>query len=221
MQTKLHTPGDDALRDLVLRQLEWELQNGAQDIAVSASQGAVTLTGFAHTLHDKRIAAKAAKAVCGVRAIANDIQVRASRRTDGAIARDIVHALTLDAEVRATSIRAQVMNGLVTLEGVVDRYRQREAAAVCVAHVQGVRRIVNNITLTPALSIGEIKTRIDEALHRNANKNAGNIIVSAVEGVVTLTGRVCSFAERDEAMNAAWAAPGVIRVENQISVNPC
>src|SRR5579872_4246079 len=157
MQTKLHTQTDNNLRDSVLRQLEWEPRIASQDIAVAANDGAVTLTGFVHSFFEKRAAETAAKGVYGVRAIANDIQVKSSGRTDPEIARDVIEAMRIDMSVPDSQIKAAVNNGFVTLDGSVEWHFQRDAAERCAARVSGVRSVDNNIVLKSHVSTAVVR----------------------------------------------------------------
>ena len=120
MQTMMEKATDKQLREAVLRQLEWAPEIASQDISVSAKEGTVTLTGFVHSYAEKVAGEKAAKSVYGVRAVANDIEVKPMTRTDPEIARDIVHALRIDATVPDDRIKVGLQNGFVTLEGTTD-----------------------------------------------------------------------------------------------------
>jgi osmotically-inducible protein OsmY len=220
MQTKMHTQSDNHLRDAVMRQLEWDPEIVSQDIAASAKNGAVTLTGFVHTYAERIAAERCTKSVYGVKAIANDIQVKPLARTDPEIARDVLEAMKLDLYVPDTHLTASVANGFVTLEGTVDWNYQRNAAESCARRVAGVRSIVNKINLKPTVSTSEVKTKIEDALRRSAEVDARRIEVTASDGKVTLFGNVRSWFEREEAERAAWSAPGVTEVIDHISVVP-
>lgn len=220
MQTTLRTQADNRLRDLVQHQLDYEPGLFAQDIAVAVRDGTVTLTGFVHSYYDMAVAERAAKTVYGVRAVANDIQVKTLSRTDPEIARDILEAFRIDTTIPDRSITLIVSNGLVTLEGSVDWNFQREIAEHVASKVKGVQSITNRIVLKPRLSTQEIQKKIEEALRRSAEVDARRITVLASDSTVTLAGNVRSFAERQEAEKAAWAAPGVAHVIDQISIAP-
>lgn len=219
MQSKLHTETDNYLRDLVLRQLEWEPGIQAQDIAVTAKDGTVNLSGSVHTYLDKTRAEQAARSVYGVKAIANNIEVKGLSRTDPEIARDCVEAFRIDVGVPETKIKAEVSQGFVTLEGTVDWNFQRVATEKCARKVAGVRGIINKIQIKPRVSPTEVKTKIEDALRRSAELDARRISVAATDGTVTLSGNVRSFAEREQAERAAWAAPGVMNVVDHISIS--
>jgi len=211
---------DKQVREAVLRQLEWEPEVVSQDISVNAKAGAVTLTGFVHSYTEKVAAEKAAKCVYGVRAVANDIEVKPMTRTDPEIARDVITAMKLDISVPDDRLKAGIRDAFVTLEGNVEWHYQREAAESCARRVNGVRGVLNKIEVKPKVSTTEVKTKIEDALRRSAEVDAQKITVSAQDGAVTLDGNVRSWSEREAAERAAWAAPGVSRVIDHIAVVP-
>lgn len=221
MQTRTQNQPDNELRAAVAMQIDWEPEVTSPDISVAAHEGVITLTGFVHHYYEKVAAEKAAKSVYGVKAVANDIEVRTvATRTDPEIARDIVHAMTADITVPEERIKVGVNDGYVDLDGIVDWNFQRTAAAGCAHRVAGVRSVTNNITLRPSVSPTEIQTKIEGALKRSAEVDARRISVSATDGTVHLYGNVRSWPERDEAERAAWAAPGVTKVVDHIAVVP-
>jgi len=220
MQTMMEKGTDKQLREAVLRQLEWEPEVVSQDISVNAKEGAVTLTGFVHSYAEKVAGEKAAKSVYGVKAVANDIEVKPMTRTDPEITRDILEAMKLDLRVPDDRLKTGIQNGFVTLDGKVDWYYQREAAESCARKVNGVRGVTNKIEVKPTVSTTEVKTKIEDALRRSAEVDARRITVSAQDGAVTLDGNVRSWFEKEQAERAAWAAPGVSRVIDHISVVP-
>lgn len=220
MEIRTHKESDEQLRDAVLRQLEWDPQVTSNDIDVSTADRIVTLTGFVHTYAEKYAAEKAAQAVYGVRAVANDIEVKPSGvRTDPEIARDVIHTMKINITV-PEDIKAIVDQGFVTLEGSAEWDFQRRSAESCVRNVAGVRGVVNHIKVKPRVSAVQVSIKIEEALRRNAELDARRITVSATDNKVHLYGSVRSWFEREEAERAAWAAPGVAEVVDHISIVP-
>jgi osmotically-inducible protein OsmY len=219
----MKTDADTKLQHDVLAELEWDPSVDASQIGVTAKDGVVTLTGVVSSFADKMAAERAAKRVYGVRAVANDIEVKlpgGAERTDSEIAAAAVNALKWDTSVPGEAITVTVRNGWITLEGEVEWFYQKDAAERAVRLLKGVKGVVNNIKVKSRVSPGDIKDKIEEAFKRNAEIDARRITVEAHDGKVILSGRVRSWAERDEAEQAAWSAPGVTAVENHITVAP-
>ena len=208
----------------VQEELEWEPSLDASHIGVAAVQpGVVTLTGTVATYGEKVSAERAAKRVSGVRAVANDIEVRpigSLKRTDTDIAQAVLRALEWDIAVPHEKIKARVDNGWVTLDGEVALQFQRAAAENAVRRLSGVRGVSNQIGLEirPAVQPAEVKGRIEAAFRRSADIDARGIEVDAKNSMITLRGKVRTWAERDEAERAAWAAPGVLAVKDELIV---
>jgi osmotically-inducible protein OsmY len=212
----------DIKRD-VEDELRWDPDIDATDIAVSVNNGVVTLAGFVRSYMQKYQAEQDAKRVAGVLAVVNDLEVRlpnVDERPDPDIARDAVERIKSELPYVWDGIRAIVRNGWITLEGDVEWNYQRERAEEAVRRVRGVRGITNNIEVKPRVAPVEIKRKIEDALRRAAEVDASRITVETNGSEVILRGTVRSWAERDEADRAAWSAPGVARVETQITVLP-
>ena len=214
---------DSEIERDVKDELSWNPDLDATDIAVSVKKGVVTLTGFVKSYTDKFEAEAAAKRVSGVVAVANDIEVRmpsVDERPDPEIARDAVAAIKSQLPISSEKIKVIVKNGWITLEGEVEWQYQRSTAEHAVRRIKGVKGVSNMIQLKPQAQPSEIKRKIQEAFRRNAEVDSNRIVVEADGSVVTLKGTVRSWVEREEAERAAWAAPGVTSVVDQIVVSP-
>jgi osmotically-inducible protein OsmY len=205
----------------VLDELAYEPSLDADEIGVSARDGVVTLSGQLDSYAAKIAAEDAAKRVRGVKAVALDLEVRipsAMKHTDTDIARAAILALEWNATVPRDRVTLRVEDGWVTLEGQLDWDYQRQAAASAVRYLSGVRGVTNLILVKPKIATQQIKERIVGAFRRSADLDANTVRVEAVDGKVTLFGKVHSWSERSEAERAAWAAQGVSQVDNRITV---
>jgi osmotically-inducible protein OsmY len=213
---------DEQIRDDVLAELEWEPRVQPNEVGVTVRNGVVTLTGFVDSYAKKYAAQQAAHRVRGIKAVADDIEVRlptAAERSDPDLAAAVVHALELDASVPIDKLDITVSRGWVTLRGEVQWHYQREEAYKVVHRLAGVKGVTNLIVVKPRLSLQDLKQKIEEALVRSAQVDARNITVEVSNGTVTLKGTVKSWVEKAEAERQAWSAPGVIAVDNQITVS--
>jgi len=213
---------EDIERD-VKEELKWDPDLDASDIAVSAKGGVVTLAGFVKSFTDKYEAEAAAKRVAGVAAVANDLEVwlpMIDQRPDPDVAREAVAAIQSQLPISSEHIKIVVKNGWVTLEGTAEWQYQRNTAETAVRRIKGVKGVTNSIVLKPRAEPTEIKKKIQEAFKRNAQVDADRITVEANGSEVILKGSVRSWIEREEAERAAWAAPGVTKVEDRIVVSP-
>jgi len=212
---------DTDLRARVEHQLDWEPSVTSTNIGVNAHDGVVTLTGYVDSYAEKMAAERVTKQTYGVKAIADDIQVKPLMKvTDSDIAAKAVMALQSRVDVPDEKIKITVKDGWVTLDGEVNWNYQKTAAETAVKYLLGVKGFSNLIKLKPRVSTGEVKHKIEEALKRNAEVDARRISVTSSDGKVSLWGNVRSWMEREEAESAAWAAPGVTQVKNQISIVP-
>jgi osmotically-inducible protein OsmY len=214
---------DKELQDDVLDELRWEPAVNAAHIGVSARQGVITLTGHVPSFAEKYAAEQAAECVYGVKAVANELDVKlpgSSKRGDEDIAAACVRALEANYAVPDGRIKAVVRDGTVVLDGEVDWEYQRRAADSAVRYLTGVVGVANNIKITPHVSPRDVKDKIEAALKRSAEIDARRISIKIEDGKVILHGNVRSRAERMEAQRAAWGAPGVTDVENAITVVP-
>jgi osmotically-inducible protein OsmY len=214
---------DSELKRDVESELKWEPRVNEAHIGVAVEEGIVTLSGHVPSYAEKYAAEKAAKRVYGVKALADELDVKLAanvKRTDEDIARDCVSTLKANYSVPDERIKVVVRSGMVTLEGEVEWQYQREAALSAVRYLHGVIGVSNNITIKARVSPSDVKDKIKAAFHRSADIDARRIDVEVHDGRVILHGSVRSWTERDEAQQAAWGAPGVSAVENQIAVTP-
>jgi osmotically-inducible protein OsmY len=214
---------DSELQRDVLDELKWEPSVDAAHIGVAVKDGVVTLSGHVPSYAEKYAAERAAKRVHGVRAVANEIEVKlpgSSQLSDTDIAAAVAQTLKANYYVPDDKIKVSVSKGWVTLEGEVEWNHQKIAAENAIRDMAGVKGISNLITVKPRISPSQIRSKIEDALKRSAEMDAHRITVEVDGSKVTLRGTVRSWAEKEEAAREAWAAPGVTSVVNLIEVTP-
>ena len=213
---------DSQLHQDVLAELKWEPSISEEEIGVAVKDGVVSLTGFVDSYAQKYAAERVASSVAGVRAVAEDLEVKLpgqTERTDTDLAHAAVNALKWDIRVPKDKITATVEKGWIELRGEVEWQYQKWAVESAVRNLTGVKGVSNFIAVKPKkVSAYEVSTKIKDSLRRNAEVEADRIAVEAKDGTVVLRGTVRSFAEREEAEAAAWRAPGVTNVEDKLSV---
>jgi osmotically-inducible protein OsmY len=219
MATATLSRTDQEIQNSVLAELKWDAQVQPNEIGVIVKDGVVTLTGWVDSYLKKWSAEEAVLRVAGVKAVANDIEVRlANERTDGDIAQAAAHALEWDATIPADKVQATVSKGWVTLKGQVEWQYQREEAERVVRRLAGVRGVSNLIVVKPRVKAEELKKKIEDALVRNAQIDADRITVEIQGTTAVLKGTVRAWVEKKEAERVAWSAPGIMQVENRISI---
>ena len=208
------------LQRKILAELDWDPRLDASQVGVAcSSEGVVTLTGHVGTYADRISAEQLTWHIGGVKAVANDLEVKlsaASRRTDTDVAGAAVRALEWDVAVPHEQIKVTV--GWVALAGEVEWQFQRAAAEQAIRQLVGVRGVGNQIMLKPRVTADDVKGRIEAAFKRNAELEARRVQVDVQDRRVVLRGKVHSWAERQEAERAAWAAPGVAHVEDNLAI---
>ena len=212
---------DDQLRNDARDELRWEPKVDDTSIAVSAHDGVVTLRGTVGSFRTKREATTAVKRVYGTKRVDNELEVKllnADRRADADLRGDVLQALVLDTFVPST-IDAEVDDGVVTLTGTTYLNFEREEAEYVAGNIKGVTAVYNQVEVVPVPPTAEdVKHSIKKALERDAKLDAGGVNVESTNGTIRLSGRVRSWAEHDAAVDAAWAAPGVSSVEDDLLV---
>jgi osmotically-inducible protein OsmY len=214
---------DKDLKQTVENALDWDPSLDAADIGVSADEGVVTLRGNVRTYAEKYAAERVALRVFGVKAVANDLAVRLPslfERTDTEIAQAAVTALKSNTMVPGGRVTVTVSEGWITLKGSVEWQYQKDAALRCVRDLFGVKGVSNTIALESRVKPTDVRDKIEAAFKRSAEVDARRINVNATDGKVILSGNVRSYAERQEAERAAWAAPGVTEVDDRLMIVP-
>jgi len=212
---------NEELVQAVKDELYWDPKLHSEEIAVGADNGVVTLRGTVGSVREKREAKKATERVYGVTSVTDELQVRIlneDRRNDAELRGDVLQAMMLDSIVPET-IDAKVSDGSVTLTGTAEWQYQRDEAETVAGNIYGVLGVTDEVQLVgPNPEAADIKHDIKRALMRNAGLDAETLSVDSKNGKVTITGTVSSWAEHDDAIAAAWAAPGVRDVDDHILV---
>lgn len=212
---------DVEIKEAVLAELTWQPNIEETEIGVIVEDGIVTLNGVVKNFTKKMAAENAVKSVQGVKAIANDIEVKLGddfKRTDKEIAKAVVKALEWNSMVPEKKLSIKVENGSVFLSGKVKCQFQRSAAEEAIQNLLGVKRVVNNIQLEQGLKPSMVKENIKMAFERSAEIDADNLTVLVNDHIVTLEGNVHSLQEKEDAEDAAYRAPGVRGVKNRLKV---
>jgi osmotically-inducible protein OsmY len=205
----------------VLDELKYEPAVDPAEIGVTTKDGVVTLSGTIKSYAEKWSAVRAAERVSGVKAVVDEMKVELPamfHRTDADIARAVLNALKWDVLVPEERIKVKVSQGWVTLKGTVDYKYEQSAAESAIRNLTGVKGVENLITVKPLATPIEVKAKIENAFRRAAELEARRINVDVRGNTVILHGTVHSWAERDEAERAAWSAPGVAQVEDDLTV---
>lgn len=218
----IKTKTDVQLQRDVIEELRWDPSVGPAEIGVATKSGVITLTGQVDSFARKYAVLRAAERVAGVRAIAEELNVSlpmSLKRSDTDIAHAVATTLKWDVRIPDDTMHPRVEDGWVTLTGEVEWRFQAAAAERAVRNLTGVRGLTNLLRVKQPASVPDVKQRIESALKRHAELDSEKIVVQAAEGRVTLSGKVRSWAERQDAERAAWSAPGVIAVQDELLVS--
>jgi osmotically-inducible protein OsmY len=212
---------DANIRNDVEAELQWDPSIDDKKIGVIVNNGVVTLTGEVDSFGGKWSAEDIAKRVSGVRAIANDVQVKiplTGVRSDTDIAEAAANALRWNISLAGSQIKPVVKDGWITLSGNVSWGYQRMSAENTMRNLIGVKGVTNDVIVASTVKVTDVKQKIEEAFKRHAVLDAKGIEVNVNSSTVVLKGHVHTWQEHDEAARAAWAAPGVANVENRLLI---
>ena len=215
------TMTDSSLQQAVLDELNWQPSVKAANIGVTAKDGVVTLTGHVGSMAEKWAAERAVSSVFGVKAVAEELEVRypfEKKEDDADIAQRALQVLSWDIEVPNDKVKVKVEKGVVTLSGNLEWYYQRSAAEADLRKLPGVIGLNNDILIKPRVQASNVRDQIKAALKRRAQIEADHITVTTDGSKVTLGGKVNTWYERRLAESTAWEAPGVTQVENRLTV---
>lgn len=219
MAVATYTRTDEEIQRDVLSELKWDARIQPNEIGVSVKDGIVTLTGWVDSYLKKWTAEDVAHRVNGVKAVANDIEIKlATERTDADIAAAAIHAIEWDAFVPSEKVQVTASKGWITLRGEVEWQYQKDDAERVVRRLAGVKGVTNLITVKPRTTASDLKRKIEDALVRNAEIDADRITVEVQGSKAILKGTVKSWAEKEEAERVAWSAPGILSVDNRITI---
>ena len=212
---------DNEIRRKVLAELDWDPSIDASDVGVAVKDGVVALTGTISSYWQEKEVERVVKRVTGVRAVAEELTIKlpgTAERSDVDIAQSVLSGLRFNVAVPTNHVQVTVENGWVTLEGQVEWQYQKSAAESGIKYLMGVKGVTNNIEIKPRVSSADVKAKIEAAFERLAQFDANQITIEAQGEKVILRGSVHSWDEKDQAEQAAWAAPGVTSVENHVVV---
>lgn len=213
---------DQTMKQTVLDELSWEPSINAAHIGVTARDGVVTMTGHVASYAEKHAAECAVERVSGVKAVAEELEVRYLSSTgngDDDIAKRALQAIAWDVFIPKEKVKLKVSKGFVTLTGELDWQYQKESVESVVRRLGGVTGVMNEIKIKPSIKASDVRDKIKAALVRNAQIDADDIAITTDGGKVTITGQVDSYYERSVAERTAWSAPGVTQVEDLLTVN--
>jgi len=212
---------DTELQKKIVEELTWDPSIDAKHVSVAVKNGIATLSGYVPRLIDKKNAERATKRVANVSAVVDEIEVKipgSAKRSDLEIAELALNAIRVNSILPKDKIKVTVADGWLTLDGEVEWHYQQSAAESSVRYLLGVKGVTNNVKVNPVVHISDIKIKISDALVRNAQIDANGIDVSVSGSTAILNGKVKSWAEKEQAGYAAWSAPGVTSVQNNISI---